>query len=81
MSRQIHRSEFMPSSQESDDLFVECVKLGADRGAVAAWPDFRRREFIAQQGFRNPTPREMIIGHFLNVVTGKNGHNGTYTYY
>ena len=34
----------------SDDLFHLCVQNGADGAAVAAWPDFKRREFIA-----NPT--------------------------
>ena len=33
----------------SDSLFLQCVQLGADRAAVAGWPDNKRREFIDQQ--------------------------------
>jgi hypothetical protein len=29
-----------------DQLFYECVRLGADAGAVAGWPDFKRREYV-----------------------------------
>lgn len=32
--------------QDSDSLFRECVAIGADPAAVAAWPDSKRRRFI-----------------------------------
>lgn len=35
------------SQRESDGLFHTCVGMGADAAAVAAWPDHRRRSFIA----------------------------------
>lgn len=32
----------------SDQLFATCERLGADRAAIAAWPDDKRRQFIAE---------------------------------
>lgn len=33
-------------SLSSDELFNKCIKFGADRAEVAAWPDFKRREYL-----------------------------------
>lgn len=30
----------------SDELFIRCVIKGADRAAVAGWPDFRRIDYL-----------------------------------
>lgn len=40
--------EFPAVQHDSDSLFLECVRLSADRAAVAGWPDFRRAEFIRE---------------------------------
>lgn len=36
---------------ESELLFARCVQLGADRAAVAGWPDFKRRSFIEDKEY------------------------------
>lgn len=41
----------------SDELFNLCVQNGADRAAVAAWPDFKREEYLKDKGVKF-SPRE-----------------------
>ena len=36
----------------SDELFCGCVQLGADRAAVAGWPDHKRQSYI-EGGYRD----------------------------
>ena len=44
--RERRLEEIRARHRKSDDLFQQCIERGADRAAVAGWPDFKREAFI-----------------------------------
>lgn len=48
----LEQARYPKDPRMSDNWYYECIRLGADRAAVAGWPDEKRRLFIDQNGGR-----------------------------